>query len=69
MVDSKPKRGGAREGSGRPSLFAGQEKKKITLSLTSKVVEMLTEEAEERGISRSDLVNTLIVENIKNNQR
>ena len=65
MIDSKSKRGGAREGSGRPSLFAGQEKKKITLSLTSKVVEVLTEEAEERGISRSDLVNTLIVENIK----
>ena len=64
MTDNKSKRGGRREGAGRPSLFEG-EKKAVNLRLTVEAIELLTKESEETKVSRSDIVNKLIFDNIK----
>lgn len=56
--------GGAREGSGRPSRFEG-EKKPINLKLTVEAIDILTEEANRSNVSRSDIVNKLIFDNLK----
>ena len=64
MNNSKT-RGGAREGAGRNSLYKGEKKTKITLSLTNDAIDLLTRESEKTKISRSDIVNKLIFENIK----
>ena len=53
--------GGARKGAGRSSLFKGEKKQKITLSLTYKAIEKLNEEAEYTGYSRSDILNDLVI--------
>ena len=60
----KETRGGRREGAGRPSLFEG-EKKAINLKLTIDAIDLLTEESEKTKVSRSDIVNKLIFENLK----
>ena len=64
MVDSKPKRGGAREGAGRPSRFEG-EKKAVNLRLTTEAINLLTKKSEETKVSRSDIVNKLIFDNLR----
>lgn len=62
MEENKKKDwGGARNGSGRSSLFKGEKKQKITLSLTYKAIERLNEESECTGYSRSDILNDLVI--------
>ena len=57
-------RGGRRKCAGRPALFHG-EKRAINLKLTVKAIDLLTQSAESASISRSDLINRLIYENLK----
>lgn len=66
MIDdkNKSKRGGRREGAGRPSHFEG-EKKTINLRLTVGAIDLLTKKSEETKVSRSDVINKLIFDNIK----
>ena len=60
MTDKK-EWGGARKGAGRSSLYNGEEKRKITLSLTEKAVEVLNRLAESQGVSRSDFLNEILL--------
>ena len=60
--------GGVRKGAGRSSLFKGEKKQKITLSLTYKAIEKLNEEAEYTGYSRSDILNDLVLNNLVRKQ-
>ena len=64
MIEKKETRGGKRLGSGRPSLFEG-EKKAINLMLMVDAIDLLTKKSEQAGISRSDLINKLIFDNLK----
>ena len=58
-------RGGAREGAGRNSLYKGEKKTKITLSLTDAAINLLTDKSEKTGVSRSDIINKMIFDNLK----
>ena len=61
MTDKKSEWGGARKGAGRSSLYKGEVKRKITLSLTEKAVEVLDRLAESQGVSRSDFLNEILL--------
>ena len=61
MKKEENKWGGAREGAGRSSLYKGERKQKITLSLTEKAVEVLNYLAESQGVSRSDFLNKILL--------
>ena len=57
-VDVVTLRGGAREGSGRPTRYAN--KKRVQIYLSDKVLKLIDEHAEKHGMSRSDTVNYVI---------
>ena len=58
MAGVKDKSGGAREGAGRPTLYA--DKKRVQLYLSDKVIKLIDEHAKKNGLSRSDSVNYVI---------
>ena len=63
MAGVKGKSGGARDNAGADSMFKGSPKRKITLNLTEEVIDILTDKSKELKISRSDLINNLVLEN------
>ena len=65
MTKKTNKWGGAREGAGRFSLYKGENKVRITFSLTERAVNILNEESNKEGLSRSDYLNKLILNGCK----
>ena len=68
MKKEEKKWGGAREGAGRSSLYKGEKKQKITLSLTERAIEILNNKANVNQVSRSDYLNRLILINEKQSE-
>lgn len=57
--------GGARKGAGRRSVYQGEQKTKITLSIADEALELLLRESQKTGISRSDIISKMIIDNLK----
>ena len=58
MIQKRSKRGGAREGAVRPSLYPN--KKSVLLLLTEENNNRLTRYAKECGLSKSDCINSIL---------